>query len=229
MLINSPFNDSSAVFSILNSAAYIQLALPYPSSSLQVAISVIEYYHSWPRYDQQKDLARTSLRISCGMLVITPRTTSKSQVPGQHITYVFVIEAFSLNQFVFYKVCLQDLRLVTCCSSTYFITTKLEQAYAHHLIPRNYAARIQSNTHLVEQTLQLHSICPSGAHLVLRHSIITTKKKPPPHSIILPISPNSLNTQSALELCTKTNCVSLLPTTRRQHLISYTQHSAGKS
>jgi hypothetical protein len=87
------------------------------------------------------------------MLVITPRTPSRPQVFGQHIAFVSVIKAFNLNQFVFYKLCLQDYKLVTSCSSTYFIVTKLEQAYAHHPTLRNHAAKIQSNRNHVEQTL----------------------------------------------------------------------------
>jgi hypothetical protein len=95
-----------------------------------------------------------------------------------------VIKAFSLNQFVFYKLYLQDYKLVACCSSTYFIVTKLEQAYVHHPTPRNHAAKTQSNTNHVEQTLQYHSICPSGAHLALSHSNNKAKKKP--HRIVPP-------------------------------------------
>ena len=142
------------------------------------------YYYSWPWYDRQKDLARTSLRISCGTLVITPRTPSRPQVPGQHIAYVSVIKAFSLNQFVFYKLYLQDYKLVACCSLIYFIVTKFKQAYAHHPTPRNHAAKIQSNTNHVEQTLQHHSICPSGAYLAPSHSNNKAKKKS--HRIVPP-------------------------------------------
>jgi hypothetical protein len=122
----SPFNDSYEVRLILSYIIYKQLALPHLSSSSQINILVITCYLSWPRYDQQKNPTRTNIRISRGMLAITPSITSRPQVPGQHIAYVFVLKALSLNQSVFYKVCLQNYRLIACCSSIYCIITKLE-------------------------------------------------------------------------------------------------------